>query len=241
MLAWSSFWSQPEVDHPRGHPVGHHEDVPAGGLAVLQLRRDLGEERLVVVDVAVLVVDGDAGLLLELLHGRGVRPVDRVEVADPVGEDDRLLLVADRSVVTHLSASTLAPSVPQAVEPARRGQRERRDPRPLIRRPAAHAAPAEPSATCAARRSAAGSPYGWMVASSCRLLCSLHADVAPCGPRLSNRIVSWPPGPNKRFRMVLTRSQRILRGSCFPVCLTGCPHAPRAVTADSAVTAGRRP
>ena len=57
------------ADHPVGHPVGEDEDVAVDVLAVPQLRGDLAEVGVVVVDV-LGVRHLHAGLLLEGLEGR---------------------------------------------------------------------------------------------------------------------------------------------------------------------------
>ena len=78
-----------EADHPRRHPVGHHDHVALDRLARRQLVLHLGVELGVVVDV-VGVGHRDAGLLLEDRH-RGPGLVDRVDVGRPVRDDQPLV------------------------------------------------------------------------------------------------------------------------------------------------------
>ena len=112
-----------QPDQPGGHPVGEAEGVAAGVLAGGQLRLDLGEELVVVVDV-LGVVDLDAGLLREGVQRRVRRGlVVDVDVRRPVRPVDDLVgvgLVRPGRLGRRrcAPAGSAVPLVPQA---ARRG------------------------------------------------------------------------------------------------------------------------
>ena len=122
-----------EPDHPRRHPVGHHDHVALDRLAGRQLVLHLGVELGVVVDV-VGVGHRDAGLLLEDRH-RGPRLVDRVDVGRPVRDDQPL--VGRRHVRREARGRVLL----GAVDARRRGAsvprdwRRRTRPHPPLERP----------------------------------------------------------------------------------------------------------
>lgn len=87
--------AQALADDPVGHPVGEGEDVAVDVLLGPQLRRDLVEVGVVVVDV-LGVGHGQPGLLLEGLEGRvPLARVVHVEVGGPVGPPHRLLRVGE--------------------------------------------------------------------------------------------------------------------------------------------------
>ena len=113
MLAWSSFWIQPSSTIRAAIQSVTTKTSRPVDLQSCSCGETLAKNVLVVVDVAVLVVDRDAGLLLELLQGGRVLGLDRVDVADPVGEDDRLLLGAQVGARARAGLDLCAP-VPHA-------------------------------------------------------------------------------------------------------------------------------
>ena len=105
MVEWLA---EPEPDELADHPVRHAEHIGGDGLSTGQLRLDLGEVLVVVVDV-LGVVDRDAGLLGELLQGRRIgRPVlGHVDIERPVRPVDGLVgvgRVRHGLIVGHLDA-----------------------------------------------------------------------------------------------------------------------------------------
>ena len=164
-----------EADHPRGHPVGEHDDVAADRLAVAELVPHLAEELVVVVDVGV-VVDLDAGLLLELLQRRVVLLAVDVDVVGPVGEDQLLLDVAERSLLVQAPRSAWRPRCRRrpAVRRARARRRARRAQAPRREKPGAW--PATDLAAPAAGRLSTASP----VPASRALAMTTSSSRPPC-------------------------------------------------------------
>ena len=128
-----------EPDQPGGHPVGEDHEVAPGVLARGELRLDLGEELVVVVDV-LGVVDLDPGRLVNASRVGRCFSSSYVDVLGPVGPVDDLLL-AERSVEATVSPLRPAAGMPHAVSPpvattpspaARSSERRARAPRPLV-------------------------------------------------------------------------------------------------------------